>query len=208
MFTAQNLKFQYSPDTAFAFPDITLKHQEHLLIIGASGVGKTTLLHLLARLLPPKQGTLSLNGQSYEALNHRQLDRFRGQQIGIVFQKNHFIAAINVLENLLLIQRLGRGKPDKVRAMQVLEALDIEGQATKLPSKLSQGQQQRLGIAMALVNQPKLLLADEPTSSLDDQNCQRVIELLKSEARKNQAHLIVITHDQRIKPQFEKVLEL
>lgn len=208
MFYAQNLTFSYDQQQSFSFPAIELEDGADLLIIGSSGVGKSTLLHLLARLLPPATGKLALNGVEYGALSERELDKFRGQQIGIIFQKAHFIASISVIENLLLIQQLGVGKSDKKRALQVLQALGISNLARKQPANLSQGQQQRLCIAMAVVNKPKLLLADEPTASLDDGNCIKVIELLKSEAKKNGANLIVITHDQRVKEQFSNLMEL
>ena len=207
MIITKDLKFKYNDQASFSFPDIKLAKDENLLIIGNSGIGKTTLLHLLAGLLKSNSGLINLYEQDINNLTQYQMDKFRGQNIGIVFQKPHFVNSLTVKENLQLAQYLGN-KEDKNRVIDILSSLDILDKKNKKPKKLSQGEKQRVSIAMAIVNSPKLILADEPTSSLDDKNCERVIKLLKKQASEFKAQLIVITHDNRLKKHFKKSIKL
>ena len=207
MIITKDLKFKYNDQASFSFPDIKLAKDENLLIIGNSGRGKTTLLHLLAGLLKSNSGLINLYEQDINNLTQYQMDKFRGQNIGIVFQKPHFVNSLTVKENLQLAQYLGN-KEDKNRVIDILSSLDILDKKNKKPKKLSQGEKQRASIAMAIVNSPKLILADEPTSSLDDKNCERVIKLLKKQASEFKAQLIVITHDNRLKKHFKKSIKL
>jgi len=207
MISTKGLIFKYNEQASFSFPDINLGKDENLLIIGSSGIGKTTLLHLLAGLLESNSGSINLYGQDISKLTQHQIDKFRGQNIGIVFQKPHFVNSLTVKENLQLAQYLGN-KKDQNRIIDILSSLDILNKENKRPKKLSQGEKQRASIAMAIVNSPKLILADEPTSSLDDENCDRVIKLLKKQASEFEAQLIVITHDNRLKKHFKKSIKL
>ena len=207
MISTKGLNFKYNEQSSFSFPDINLGKDENLLIIGSSGIGKTTLLHLLAGLLESNSGSINLYGQDISKLTQHQIDKFRGQNIGIVFQKPHFVNSLTVKENLQLAQYLGN-KKDQNRIIDILSSLDILDKENKKPKKLSQGEKQRASIAMAIVNSPKLILADEPTSSLDDENCDRVIKLLKKQASEFKAQLIVITHDNRLKKHFKKSIKL
>lgn len=208
MLRARNISFSYPGGKPFHFPDIEVPDGGHLLVLGESGAGKTTLLHLIAGLLKPSEGEIYLNSTQLGTLNARQLDRFRGQHIGIVFQKPHFVRALNVLENLLLLQHLAGQQRNDTRAEEVLTNLGLHDKRKRKPHTLSEGEQQRVAIAMAVLNKPQLLLADEPTASLDDTNCQRVLNLLKAEAEKAGAHLLIITHDQRVKAAFNQHIEL
>ena len=207
MISTKGLNFKYNEQASFSFPDINLGKDENLLIIGSSGIGKTTLLHLLAGLLESNSGSINLYGQDISKLTQHQIDKFRGKNIGIVFQKPHFVNSLTVKENLQLAQYLGN-KKDQNRIIDILSSLDILDKQNKKPKKLSQGEKQRASIAMAIVNSPKLILADEPTSSLDDENCDRVIKLLKKQASEFKAQLIVITHDNRLKKHFKKSIKL
>ena len=207
MISTKGLNFKYNEQASFSFPNINLGKDENLLIIGSSGIGKTTLLHLLAGLLESNSGSINLYGQDITKLTQHQIDKFRGQNIGIVFQKPHFVNSLTVKENLQLAQYLGN-KKDQNRIIDILSSLDILDKENKKPKKLSQGEKQRASIAMAIVNSPKLILADEPTSSLDDENCDRVIKLLKKQASEFKAQLIVITHDNRLKKHFKKSIKL
>ena len=207
MISTKGLNFKYNEQASFSFPDINLGKDENLLIIGSSGIGKTTLLHLLAGLLESNSGSINLYGQDISKLTQHQIDKFRGQNIGIVFQKPHFVNSLTVKENLQLAQYLGN-KKDKNRIIDILSSLDILDKENNKPKELSQGEKQRASIAMAIVNSPKLILADEPTSSLDDENCDRVIKLLKKQASEFKAQLIVITHDNRLKKHFKKSIKL
>lgn len=208
MIRITDLRYSYDGKTFLTFPDITLKEKEDLLIIGPSGVGKTTLLHLLAGLLRPTEGEISIDNKDITRLSGAALDHFRGQNIGLVFQTPHFIKSLNVLENLKLVQRLPGTKKNTDRPHELLDRLGLSTHKTKKTYQLSQGQQQRLSIALALVNGPKVILADEPTSSLDDQNCNEVTRLLKDQAIAEAANLIIITHDARLKSDFSNQITL
>ena len=206
MLETKNLRFKYDNNLELNFPDIKTS-KENLLILGASGVGKTTFLHLLSGLLKPINGEIDLLGTKISQLKMSEMDRFRGKNIGIVFQKPHFINSLTVKENLQLAQYISK-KSDKNRIQSLLESLGIEDKANKKTQNLSQGEKQRVSIALAIVNSPKLILADEPTSSLDDLNCEKVINILKNQASKYKAKLIIITHDYRLKKHFKNTLSL
>ncbi|MDW3193227.1 MAG: ATP-binding cassette domain-containing protein [Cytophagales bacterium] len=208
MIQTESLTFQYAKETSFAFPDISLDKGEHLLMLGKSGVGKTTLLHLLAGILSPKSGKVVVEAQELSALSKIKLDRFRGQHVGLIYQKPHFVQSLTLKENMFLVQYLAGKKQDLIRVKEVLTQLDMQDQLNKSPNKLSQGQQQRASIAMAMLNKPAVILADEPTSSLDDENCTNVIQLLKDQSEEVGASLIVITHDARLKDQFQNSIAL
>ena len=207
MIKTKDLAFNYDNQVFFKFPNINLKSNEDLLIIGSSGIGKTTLLHLLAGLLNSNSGSIELFGKELNQLSSHQLDRFRKNNIGIVFQRPHFVNSLTVKENLQLAQYIGNKKNNN-RIDSILKNLNILDKSNKKTNLLSQGEKQRASIALAIVNSPKLILADEPTSSLDDSNCSNVIKLLKKQATEYGAQLIVITHDSRLKKHFNKSIEL
>tara|TARA_B100001173_G_scaffold312035_1_gene331364 strand:- start:3012 stop:3635 length:624 start_codon:yes stop_codon:yes gene_type:complete len=207
MIKTKEVKFNYDNQVFFDFPDIKLKSGENLLIIGNSGIGKTTLLHLLAGLLKLNSGSIELFGKELRKLSSFQLDRFRKNNIGIIFQRPHFVNSLTVKENLQLAQYIA-DKKDNNRIESILKNLNILDKSNKITNQLSQGEKQRASIALAIVNSPKLILADEPTSSLDDSNCSNVIKLLKKQATEFGAQLIVITHDSRLKKHFKKSIEL
>jgi len=202
MISTKNIRFSYSKEQEFIFPDLYCEAGNTLLITGDSGKGKTTYLHILAGFFKPSKGEVEIDKTNIVSLTEQATDKFRGKHIGVVFQKSHFIAALTVLENLEMASWLATGKKHTKRAKRLLEQLGIENQASKLPSQLSIGQQQRVSIARALINEPKVLLADEPTSSLDDKNAEKVIELLTSLSIEYKAALIIVTHDSRITKKF------
>jgi putative ABC transport system ATP-binding protein len=176
----------------------------HWLILGPSGSGKTTLLHVLAGILKPTTGAVTIAGQDLSALGPGQLDRFRGQHIGIVLQRLHLVSSLTVMSNLLLAQYLAGVHEDHARVREVLTSLDISDKVDARPHELSFGQAQRVAVARAVVNRPQLLLADEPTSNLDNTRCVQALELLESQARACGATLVIATHDQRIKARVTK----
>lgn len=206
MIETKSLEFSYDNSFVFKFPDIKLKSNENLLVLGNSGIGKSTLLHNLAGILRPKSGSIKIFDQDISKLSELELDKFRGQNIGIIFQRSHFVNSLSVGENLELAQFLGRNKKGNIK--ETLDNLKILDKINKKPKELSQGERQRASIALAIINSPKLILADEPTSSLDDTNCSNVIKILKEQALKYQAQLIVITHDSRLKKHFKKSISL
>jgi putative ABC transport system ATP-binding protein len=206
MIETKSLEFSYDNSFVFKFPNIKLKSNENLLVLGNSGIGKSTLLHNLAGILRPKSGSIKIFDQDISKLSELELDNFRGQNIGIIFQRSHFVNSLTVGENLELAQFLGRNKKGNIQ--EILDSLKILDKVNKKPKELSQGERQRASIALAIINSPKLILADEPTSSLDDTNCSNVIKILKEQALKYQAQLIVITHDSRLKKHFKKSISL
>ena len=202
MISTKNITFSYNKDQTFIMPDLFCQAGSTILVTGNSGKGKTTYLHILAGLLKPNSGEIVIDNKEITHLKGSKADKFRGKNIGVVFQKSHFIASLSVLENLEMASWLATGKKHKIRAKELLQKLDISEQAHKLPSQLSVGQQQRVSIARALMNEPKVLLADEPTSSLDDKNADNVIELLETLSKEYKTALIIVTHDNRIKQKF------
>ncbi|WP_439555306.1 ABC transporter ATP-binding protein [Dyadobacter sp.] len=202
MITSHNLRFSYSPQKTFQFPDINCGDKETLLILGQSGKGKTTLLHLLAFLLRPESGEVSVGGRSISHLEAEQVALIRAKSIGIIYQRAHFVSALSVIDNLLLSNFLAEKPQDRKKAIFLANELGFAEHLNKKTAQLSQGEQQRVSIARALMNEPNVILADEPTSNLDDINCQRVIELLKMQSALIGASLVVVTHDQRLKDEF------
>ncbi|MDK2770765.1 MAG: ATP-binding cassette domain-containing protein [Flavobacterium sp.] len=202
MISTSGITFSYSKDQLFHMPDLYCEAGSTILITGDSGKGKTTYLHILAGILKPKTGEILIDKVNMVALSESKSDKFRGKNIGLVLQKSHFVASLTVLENLEMASWLATGKKNTSRAKELLEKLDITNQANKLPSQLSIGQQQRVSIARALMNGPKVLLADEPTSSLDDKNAEKVIQLLTDLSKEYKAALVIVTHDARIKEKF------
>jgi lipoprotein-releasing system ATP-binding protein len=202
MISSRQLTFSYSPTKKFAFPDLHCNDREALLILGQSGSGKTTLLHLLALLLTPESGEVSLNGQSLRPLSPADTARMRARQLGIIYQRAHFVSSLSVLDNILLANYLANQKQDKNKAAYLADQLGFAEHLFKKPHQLSQGEQQRVSIARALMNDPAVILADEPTASLDDLNCRKVVALLKEQSQSIGASLVVVTHDQRLKDEF------
>jgi putative ABC transport system ATP-binding protein len=209
MFATHQLEFRYPGSGAtIRLPDLRLAAGEHCLLLGPSGCGKSTLLHLAAGLLRPGAGSVVLSDQELGAMRGAALDRFRGRHIGIVFQRLHLIPSLTVMQNLTAAQYCAGLEPDAARARSALDKLGIADKAEALPAQLSQGQAQRAGIARAVVNRPDLILADEPTSSLDDGNARLVLDLLAEQARDCEAVLLIATHDARAKLAINRRVEL
>ena len=177
-------------------------------MLGESGVGKTTFIQLLAGLLSSKSGTVELRNTHYNQLSAKEMDQFRGKHVGVIFQKPHFVRNLNMLDNLLLSLYLSGNKQDKKRVIQLLREIGLGEKLNSMPDELSQGEQQRAAIALAVIKKPDLILADEPTSSLDDSNCQKIIKLLKEQASITKSKLIIITHDNRLKSEFNNSIKL
>lgn len=207
MLKTENVKFSYK-NIGFIFPDVSCGAGQVLLITGKSGVGKTTLLHLLGGVLRSAQGKISIGDTLISGMRNRELDEFRGKHIGIVFQQAHYLAALSVLDNLLLCTgHLSRDR-GKQRALELLDSFGMQDVAYQKPANISFGQQQRLSIARALINRPSLLLADEPTSSLDDDNCYQVAKVLEEQAKHHRSALVIVTHDHRLKKLFSNKIAL
>lgn len=208
MISLQNCTQKYSPETVVHLPDLALKNSENLLVTGLSGSGKSTLLHILAGILHPSEGVYKIDGTEILSLSESGRDRFRGKNIGIVYQQMHLIKSLTVADNIRVARYMAGLKPDRKRLKGICNTLEIGDKLNRYPDELSQGQKQRVAIARAVVNNPVLLLADEPTSSLDDLRSESVINLLKESASISGASLIVSTHDSRVKKHFSNVLNL
>lgn len=193
------------------FPEIGLCAGEQAVVCGPSGSGKTTLLAALAGLLPFQATEARLGEHDLLALGRASgaaWDRFRARHVGLVPQQPLLIGAIDLLENLMLAQRLAGVDPDPVRARESLAELGLGALCARRPAALSRGQQQRVALARALINQPRLILADEPTANLDDALAEQAIALLREQARRHGAVLLIATHDARAIRGFERRLSL
>ncbi|MES2653581.1 MAG: ABC transporter ATP-binding protein [Bacteroidota bacterium] len=208
MISIQSVAHQYNGSSLMNFKDWEIKEGEQWLLLGESGSGKTTLLHILTGILKPKQGEVNINNTSIYTLSSKKLDQFRGRNIGIIFQKPHLIKSLTISENLALAQSFAQLPKSESRIIEVLESLGIADKKKAYPNELSQGQLQRVSIARAVINKPSLLIADEPTASLDDKNAAAVLNLLKQQSGLNQATLIVATHDKRVKDAFTTTYDL
>jgi len=204
MIKVNSLTHVYEKGRKLMFPCWEIGDMEQWLLLGASGSGKSTLLNIISGLLKPSQGEVSINGTDLYTLPVRRLDRFRGRHIGIIFQRPHLIRSLDVLDNLELAALMAGLPTDHERNRSLLADLGIGELAKKYPDQLSQGQLQRVSVARALVNKPDLLIADEPTSSLDDENTNQVVKMLTTQAKDNGAALIIATHDARVRNHLTK----
>ena len=208
MFALRKVRHRYDDSVALAVDDWKVAHGEHWVVIGPSGSGKTTMLHLLAGVLRAQEGTVSVAGQDLGQLSQGALDRFRGRHIGIVLQRLHLMTTLTVAKNLLLAQYCAGLKQDRARVDEVLRDLGVADKANAYPRELSHGQAQRVAVGRAVLNRPRLLLADEPTSNLDDENCAQALDLLVKQAERCGATLLIATHDARLKARFDRQLRL
>ena len=191
MLSLKGVRHRYGAQEVLRIERFEAAQGEKWLVLGPSGSGKSTLLHLIAGLLEPSEGTVEA-----------------ARPVGIVPQKLHLISSLTVAQNLLLAQYLAGVKQDSARAAQVLASVGLAERAAARPRELSHGQAQRAAVARAVMNRPRLLVADEPTSNLDDAHCAAALDLLETQAAECGATLVVATHDARARPRFEKRLEL
>jgi putative ABC transport system ATP-binding protein len=205
MLAVRSISHRYGERTALRVQDFTLARGEHCLLSGPSGSGKTTLLHVLAGILPPASGQVLLEGE--DLYRPPRADRWRGARIGVVPQRLHLVGALSALNNVRLAQYFV-GAADVAAARGLLAHLGLGDRLDAKPGELSLGQQQRVAIARAVVNRPRLLLADEPTASLDDANAEAAIDLLLDAAERAGSLLVVATHDARIRGRFRRVVAL
>lgn len=208
MILIKDLSFSYGDTPILNISELFIQQGNNYLFLGKSGSGKTTLLHILAGLIKPKNGKVVLAETDITSLKTHQMDHFRGDNVGLIFQKSHLISALSVMENLLLAQYFGGIKKDTTRIEEVLADLNVLHRKNAKVYEVSQGEAQRISIARAMLNKPKIILADEPTSSLDDDNCEKVIEMLQNQASKYNATMVITTHDHRIKERFDNSLML
>ena len=181
---------------------------EFLAIIGPSGSGKSTLLHILGGVDRPTSGKVWLDGQDVYAQDEEQLAIFRRRQVGLIYQFYNLIPVLNVVENMTLPVLMDGRKVNEERLEELLDTLGLKGRTNNLPNQLSGGQQQRVSIGRALMNAQSVVLADEPTGNLDSKNSQEIVELLRSSNLKYKQTLIVITHDESIALQADRIIAI
>lgn len=190
-------------DVSFSVPK-----GQFVAIIGSSGSGKSTLLHIMGGIDKPTSGKVYMNEQDVYSNNEEQLAIFRRRQVGLIYQFYNLIPVLNVVENISLPVLMDGRKVNEERLEELLGILSLHGRENHLPNELSGGQQQRVSIGRALINEPAVVLADEPTGNLDSKNSHEIIELLKESSRKYGQTLVVITHDEEIALQADRIITL
>ena len=212
MIRIEQLDFAYaSGGFRLRIGDLTVERGARAAVIGASGCGKTTLLHLIAGILEPDAGTIRVSGQEITALSDARRRDFRVRHVGLVFQEFELLEYLDVLDNVLLPFRINRSlaldAAARDRARGLVGAVGLEDKLHRPVPRLSQGERQRVGICRALVAAPSLILADEPTGNLDPDNKERALDILERFAAERDATLVVATHDHALLPRFDQVID-
>lgn len=187
---------------------LTVEQGEFLAIVGTSGSGKSTLLHMMGGLDTPTSGQVFVAGKDISALSRDELTIFRRRKIGFVFQSYNLLPLMNVYDNIVLPIKLDGVRPDEAYVEQILLSLGLMEKRNAMPNQLSGGQQQRVSIGRALMNAPAIVLADEPTGNLDSKNSREIMQLLRYSNEKYHQTMLVITHDENIALQADRILEL
>ena len=193
--------------TVVDIPAFTLNERAELALSGESGTGKTTFLHLIAGILKPDSGTIRIAGKEMSALPEAGRDRLRAETIGYIFQTFNLLQGYTCLENVLLGMKFGPGV-DRAFAVSLLKRVGLSERLNHLPRQLSTGQQQRVAVARALANRPKLVLADEPTGNLDYTNAREALKLIREACQENGAALLLVSHDREVLGQFSTTQDL
>lgn len=178
---------------------------ECMVLVGESGCGKTTLLQLIAGISRADSGVIRIDGIDISTLSEPGRDRYRAAKLGYVFQTFNLLPAFTALENVMLGMTFARGKKDSQRAHQLLDRVGLSKRANHKPTAMSVGEQQRVAVARALANRPRLLLADEPTANVDPANQERIVELIRETCEEEQIALVMVTHSQEVASQFDRV---
>ncbi len=186
--------------------DLSIEKGEFVAIVGASGSGKSTLLHILGSVDKPTKGTVIIDGVDIGGLNATDAAIFRRRKVGLVYQFYNLIPTLTVKKNILMPMLLDKRKPDEEYLETIISTLGIKDKMESLPSQLSGGQQQRVAIARALIYRPAILLADEPTGNLDQKNSKEIIDLLKLSNRNLQQTILLITHDEKIALEADRIV--
>ena len=189
-------------------PTLEIDAGEQVVLIGRSGCGKTTLLHTIAGISKPDSGSVVIDGTDITQLSEAKRDRFRANKIGYVFQTFNLLSAFSALENVLLAMSFSGQRVDAKQAHELLRRVGLDHRADHKPKQLSVGEQQRVAVARALANRPKLLLADEPTANVDPRNQQQVIDLIRETCAADGIALLLVTHTPEVSSQFERVENL
>lgn len=186
-------------------PKFEVGNAEQMVLVGRSGSGKTTLLHVIAGISRADEGKIHLDGVELTRLSEVGRDRCRAERIGYVFQTFNLLPAFTALENVLLGMTFARGRRDSDRARHLLDRVGLSHRRSHKPRQLSVGEQQRVAVARALANRPRLLLADEPTANVDPSNQQKIIDLIRETCGEEQVALVMVTHSTEVAGQFDRV---
>ncbi len=189
--------------------NLSLRRGESVAVVGPSGCGKSTLLNLIGALDTPSSGSIWFEGRALDGLNHRELARFRNASVGFVFQFHHLLPQCTALENVLVPALVNGGARDRrARALELLERVGLGERAGYRPGQLSGGERQRVAVVRALINRPRLLLADEPTGALNEEGAAKLVALLLELSREEDMTLLVVTHAGQVAAQMDRILEL
>jgi putative ABC transport system ATP-binding protein len=194
--------------TALDDVSFSVNKGEFVAIIGASGSGKSTLMHLIGGVDRPASGSVTVDGNEIFKQNESELAIFRRRNIGLIYQFYNLIPTLTAEENIMLPRLLDKRKPDEDKLRMIMETTGLSDRAKHLPNELSGGQQQRVSIGRALINDPALILADEPTGNLDSKSSREIIDLLKLSNKRYNQTLLIITHDEKIALQADRVLTI
>jgi len=200
----KNLEFKVANKTILNKQNFSVSKSKHLIISGSSGSGKTTLMNLMSGLLKPTSGFITFEDNDFSKLTEENIDQIRSKNFGFIFQRLHLIKHLTVEQNILL----GLNKDQSPNIDELLDDIGLKNKHTQLAKNLSFGESQRVAIARGIINSPKVIFADEPTSSLDDKNTKKVLELIFSQAKKNNSTIIISSHDERVKKFFKKIQEI
>ena len=200
----KNLEFKVANKTILNKQNFSVSKSKHLIISGSSGSGKTTLMNLMSGLLNPTSGFISFEDNDFSKLTEENIDQIRSKNFGFIFQRLHLIKHLTVEQNILL----GLNKDQSPNIDELLDDIGLKNKHTQLAKNLSFGESQRVAIARGIINSPKVIFADEPTSSLDDKNTKKVLELIFFQAKKNNSTIIISSHDERVKKFFKKIQEI
>ena len=203
-FLVKNLDFVIANNTILSELNFSLDNGSHLIISGPSGSGKSTLIYLMSGLYRPTSGHVSFESNDYSKLTDKDIDEMRAKNFGLIFQRLHLIKHLTVEQNILL----GFNKIKLPNIEKLIEDIGLTAKKKQLAKDLSFGESQRVAIARGVVNNPKIIFADEPTSSLDDENTTRVLKLISAQANKNKSSIVISTHDERVKKFFKNILEI
>lgn len=200
----KNLEFKVANKTILNKQNFSVSKSKHLIISGSSGSGKTTLMNLMSGLLKPTSGFITFEDNDFSKLTEENIDQIRSKNFGFIFQRLHLIKHLTVEQNILL----GLNKDQSPNIDELLDDIGLKNKHTQLAKNLSFGESQRVAIARGIINSPKVIFADEPTSSLDDKNTKKVLELIFFQAKKNNSTIIISSHDERVKKFFKKIQEI
>ncbi len=203
-FLVKNLEFVIANNIILDKLNFSIDNGSHVIISGPSGSGKSTLINLMSGLYRPTSGHISFESNDYSKLKDKDIDKIRAKNFGLIFQRLHLIKHLTVEQNILL----GFNKVKLPNIEKLIEDIGLTGKKKQLAKDLSFGESQRVAIARGVINNPKIIFADEPTSSLDDTNTTRILELISAQAKKNKSSIVISTHDERVKKFFKNILEI